>query len=259
MIPLKLYWWSRLQGGKKNFGDWLSPLLCEYLSGRPVVLTQPNACDLVAVGSILQRVKNRWFNRTVDIWGTGLIEDTPSIRSRHRYHALRGYRTDACLSHNSRPVYGDPGLLADLLVDDLPSTRQYTVGLVPHYTDQDDPQVRDFLVRNPHAVLLDIFSETREFIRKVASCEVILSSSLHGLVTADAVGRPNAWIRLSDRVKGNDFKFHDYYSAFGLTAQPFPLTNQTTESAVLAMAESYLRPGIERIKANLVAAFPYRR
>ena len=178
MTPLKLYWSSSLQDGKKNFGDWLSPLLCEYLSGRPVVHARPNRCDLVAVGSILNKVKNWWFNRTVDIWGAGLIEVLPPFRSRHCYHALRGRRTDACIHHDCQPVYGDPGLLAGLLVDDLPTATQYTVGLVPHYKDQNDPLVREFLARHPHAVLLDVLSETRDFIRQVAMARAITRSAL---------------------------------------------------------------------------------
>ena len=50
-------------------------------------------------------------------------------------------------------------------------------------------------------------------IHEIAKCEHILSSSLHGLVVADALGIPNGWIKLSDRVVGDGFKFKDYGTA----------------------------------------------
>ncbi len=100
---LKVYWASGLKSGKPNFGDALSPLLCELLSGRPAVHTRPNRCDLVAIGSILHRVSHRWFSRKVHVWGTGLMEQKTPFPSRHHYHALRGRLTQACLRHEGNP------------------------------------------------------------------------------------------------------------------------------------------------------------
>lgn len=255
---LKVYWASGLKSGKPNFGDALSPLVCELLSGRPAVHTRPNRCDLVAIGSILHRVSHRWFSRKVHVWGTGLMEQKTPFPSRHHYHALRGRLTQACLRHEGNPVLGDPGLLCHLLLDN-PPRKQYPLGLAPHYADQDSPVIREFLARNPHAVLVDVLNEPRAVIEQISRCEVILSSSLHGLAASDALGIPNAWIRLSGHVRGRDFKFHDYYSVFGIDPQPFPLTALTQLEEVLALAESYSRPGLAKIQADLVASFPFKR
>ena len=56
------------------------------------------------------------------------------------------------------------------------------------------------------------------------SCETIASSSLHGLIAADSFHIPNLWIKLSNRIIGNDFKYHDYYSSYGLEQSFVDLT-----------------------------------
>lgn len=261
MPPLRLYWSTSLQQGRRNFGDWLSPVLCELLSGRQIVHARPNRCDLVAVGSILAKVKNRFWNRTIDIWGPGLIEDIGPFRCPHRVHAVRGWLTARRMVNQQITVVGDPGLLCSLLVspDSLPG-KKHTVGLIPHYEDLEHPWVHGFLERHSRARLISVFSETVSFLHQVAQCEVVLSSSLHGLVTADALGVPSAWMRLSDRQWGDDFKYHDYYSIYGEgNSVPWPFGPDTTEEQVLAVAEHYARPGLDRIKQQLLDSFPFPR
>ena len=44
------------------------------------------------------------------------------------------------------------------------------------------------------------------------SCRQIVTSSLHGLVVADAYGLLSAWLE-SSTPKGGEFKFHDYFAS----------------------------------------------
>jgi hypothetical protein len=53
----------------------------------------------------------------------------------------------------------------------------------------------------------------------IAAAEVVISSSLHGIVFAHAYNRPAVWLKLSDRVIGAGFKFHDYYGSIGFRPQ----------------------------------------
>lgn len=56
------------------------------------------------------------------------------------------------------------------------------------------------------------------------SCKCVLSSSLHGLIVADALGVPNRRIVLSDKIIGGDLKFDDYYSVYFDKAEDAPVT-----------------------------------
>nr|WP_281241626.1 polysaccharide pyruvyl transferase family protein [Desulfuromonas thiophila] len=256
--PLKLYWSSGLKDGRKNFGDWLSPVLCEAISGRPVVHAKPNRCDLVAVGSILQRLKNHFWSHRVHVWGSGLIGQAPPFRTPHHIHAVRGRLTAAALRNRSIRVLGDPGLLCPLLLPDKASAKRWRVGIVPHYKDQQHPAVATF-AKQAGVQVIDIFSETREFLSQISQCDFVLSSSLHGLIVADALQIPNGWIKLSDAVRGNDFKFADYYSVFGLeTLRPLPFGPATTPAEVADWCATYQRPGLAEVQKQLYDTFPLR-
>lgn len=260
MKPLKLYWSSSLKNGRKNFGDWLSPVLVQHLSGREVVHAAPNDADLVAIGSILQRVKHRWWNRRVNIWGSGFIEAREPVAARHHYHAVRGKQTAQLITGVNPPALGDPGLLVDRLLPHYAQVpKRYAVGLVPHYKDQQHPAVQQFLQRVPNSAVIDILSEPMDFLPQLAACEFVLSSSLHGLIVADAFRIPNAWIELSSSVRGEQFKFRDYYSVFDID-NPKALSLDSLSTAVIAdIATSYQRGKLAEVQQSLLSAFPFRR
>lgn len=108
---------------------------------------------------------------------------------------------------------GDGGLLYPLLLRKQPA-KKYTVGIIPHYMDQQLPTVKELAVRFKGAVIIDVLDEPLKVLEQIAACEKILSSSLHGLIVADALDIPNRHVHFSDNVRGNGFKFRDYYSVF---------------------------------------------
>jgi len=257
MQPIKLYWSSGLKNGKKNFGDGLSPVLCEAISGRKIVYAKPQRCDLVAVGSLLQRLKNHFWTHRVHVWGTGLIERHPPFHTPHFIHAVRGKLTANALKNKQVRAFGDPGLLSEILLSGRKFEKKFRVGLIPHYKDQKNPAIIEFS-KQSKVTIIDIFSETIDFLEQVARCEIILSSSLHGLIIADALRIPNGWIKLSKKVRGNDYKFSDYYSVFGLEKMhPYPFSEESTTKDLDTLCQTYNRPGLEKIKQQLFEAFPF--
>lgn len=257
---IKLYWSTSLQNGRKNFGDWLSPLLVEALSGCKVVHARPNTCDLMALGSIMAKAKNHFWNRKIDIWGSGLIEDIGAFHSPHRIHALRGKKTATAISNQTVKVLGDPGLLCPILFPDNVGTKKESlVGFIPHYVDQGHPVLEKICARYPAFTTIDVFESALNFMQRVASCEIIVSSSLHGLITADAFGVPSIWMKLTENVWGNDFKFHDYLSVYSQEdVKPFIPSATTTDKEIIRLADTVRRPGIDAIKKSLYEAFPFK-
>jgi pyruvyltransferase len=260
MRPLKLYWCARLVRGRKNFGDWISPELCRALSGREVEYASANSADLVAVGSILSRVKTHFWNRRVDVWGSGLMSQKKTGRPIHRYHAVRGALTQELVGAQSVSALGDPGLLVDLLFPkfaDVP--KRWDIGLVPHHIDQSHPSVKAFTSKIPGARVLDILSGTQEFLSELAACRFVLSSSLHGLVAADAFGIPNTRVTITDELRGGGFKFRDYYSAFGMEMPETRVLGRVDENFIEQARQNYSRPRLKEIKQSLLRAFPFPR
>lgn len=219
-----------------NWGDALSPVLVKLLSGKTVVHLDGLHHDrYLVIGSILGNANER-----SEVWGSGFIQEKARVLGKPRaVHAVRGplSRTTLLEQGISCPeVYGDPALLLPRFFNpDVP--KNYPVGIVPHYIDKKNPWLKSHNL-NPEVLILDIESGIENFVKAVKSCEVIISSSLHGLICADAYGIPNLWVTLSDQVIGGDFKFRDYRLSIGADdPSPIRITSGTTLHELVKKAE----------------------
>ena len=90
---------------------------------------------------------------------------------------------------------------------------------------------------------------------------MILSSSLHGLVAADSFGIPNIRMVCSDRIYGGDFKYDDYYSAFGYTSHSRLDTRRENINSVaiekIVANYKITQEQVRRKKAELLQSFPF--
>ncbi|MDF1563192.1 MAG: polysaccharide pyruvyl transferase family protein [Deltaproteobacteria bacterium] len=241
----------------RNWGDALAPWLIERLSGvAPEVVPLREPCEranLLTVGSVLRMADAR-----TTVWGSGFIsaddglglqdwgEARGEVRARPAaVRAVRGPLTREklrAMSVDCPEVYGDPALLLPRLVQ--PSAkRSFALGVVPHYTDRRhpaleelraDPAVRVIDVRLGKLGLLLGRPDLERFIREITRCERIVSSSLHGLVVAEAYGIPSQRARLGDGVVGGDFKFEDFLASVGREGEAaLTLDRTTTRQAIL--------------------------
>lgn len=212
---IRMAWWDPIP----NLGDVVSPLIVSHLSGRAVMRVPDRAHGkLLAVGSVLNRARDGDV-----VWGTGLISAEARPKgTRLLVTAVRGPRTAARLRGlgiDCPAVYGDPGCLLPRLVPRPPDAApRYPLGIIAHHRDQDLVTLHDPSIR-----LLDILSPPAAFVRALCECERVVSSSLHGIIFAEAYGIPAHWLELSDRVLGGGHKFADYYEGTGRDA-PAPLT-----------------------------------
>lgn len=265
-MSIKLYWCrgkGRDDSTQRNFGDYLSPLLVEMLAEKPVVYAPVHKADMMAIGSILPReskARRFFLPRRLHIWGAGTDAPGLSFSARHHYHALRGVKSlEQVAGVRGTPALGDPGLLAEHWWAGRPKPeKRYRVGLIPHYVDQNNPQVQA-AAKLEGVCLIDVFWPVEDVLRAIQSCDFILSSSMHGLIVADSFSVPNRRLRLSAGLI-SDFKFVDYYSAFSLS-EPEPLSAQ----ALVALADvdpaelvgDYSRPGLAELQRGLLQAFPH--
>lgn len=134
-------------------------------------------------------------------------------------HALRGEKTRKRLSDilekNISCVLADPGILAPMIVE--PCEKRYHVGIVPHHWDVDEEVFEEMLNHYLNSKFIDVHDEPEKVLKEISQCEYIISTSLHGLIVADSYRIPNCWCEISDRVEGEGFKFHDYFSSFAPT------------------------------------------
>lgn len=194
--------WCAGCGRGSNFGDQLGPLLLRAFGIEPV-WAAPADAELITVGSILSKVPDGWRGTVL---GSGFIRAgmTKDLR-RARVLALRGTLTRGATRLRATPVLADPGILAPRLW--VPAHGD-GLAIVPHYVDH------ELAKRYPHARVVDITAPPADVVAGITGASRIITSSLHGLITADAYGIPHS-VEPHEDVIGGLFKFRDYVSAFG--------------------------------------------
>ncbi len=242
--------WSK----SENWGDALTPHLVKLVSGKLARYEENSQCwKHFVIGSILDRA-----DKYSIVWGSGMIAPYAlPLAQPHAIHAVRGPLTRERLIRagiSCPAVFGDPALLLPRFFN--PSrTLKWKLGVIPHYTDLDHPWINS--IRQESGVsVINIHSPIEDFVHQVLSCECILSSSLHGLICADAYGLPNRRIILHDKLIGGDFKFHDYYGAMRLTPE-MPLRPTPGEFAGDLVA-AITRYGCDLDIDLLLRACPFR-
>lgn len=197
---------------KPNYGDLLTPMIVKYVSGQDTTHVPGNQeGKLLVIGSGM----NRWLRKGDTVWGYGSRNTDKfgkiNVPEGVRFWAVRGKMTrENILKDNPDievpEVYGDPACLMPLIYTP-PKKKEYEIGLIPHYVDK-----QRFHVLNPKIKIIDVFSDPIKIINDINKCEVIISTSLHGTITAEAYGIPVVWLQVSDKVLGGWFKFNDYLS-----------------------------------------------
>lgn len=226
--PLKAFWWNRFP----NLGDALTPILLQSFD-HDVVRAEPEGAEVCVIGSVLEQLGSHYQGAIV---GTGFLRDGPPMHFPNaRVLGVRG-PLSAARAGLKDVVLGDAGLLAPRLVAP-PRKPVVRVGLVPHYKDKGDLRLAELADRlSGHVKLIDIQAEPRDVIAEISACECVLSSSLHGLITAEAFGRRTGWLVLSEHVLGAGFKFRDHYAALGAEAVSTGLRGDETTDELAAYA-----------------------
>jgi hypothetical protein len=244
-------YWSKCGPRAGNFGDKLTSLILDYLN-VPHQWTPASRADIFGIGSIVEAIPDGFSGI---VWTSGQIhESTRKDLRQATVLALRGRETLCRTLATSRDVpLGDGGLLIDLLY--RPTPKKYKLGLIPHYVDARDAVLPMVAATSREITVIDICGNTLDVIQRVGECEFILSSSLHGLITADSLGIPADWMELSSAagIIGGGFKFADYFTVFGVTdKEPIRPKPSDRLDTLLPRLPTSPRPGLDAIKAQLL-------
>lgn len=246
---LPLYYWQ--QPNFVNFGDYISFEIVQRIVGGPIKLYKYKhgvlEKRLLAVGSLLFCAKDGDV-----VWGSG----TNGKRATHKDYtfktldvrAVRGPLTRAFLINEYHipcpEIYGDPALLIPCLFPEFQRAEnpQYDYIVIPNYGDLKlFPKEVD-----PHVVYpIDPWDEV---VAKILDSKFVISSSLHGIIVAEAFGIPARYLRVSE--KEPLLKYADYY--FATNRPEFKFAN-SIEEALQMGGEPPCKCDVER----LYNAFPF--
>ena len=234
--PWKLWCFSL-----RNFGDALTPyILTKY--GVPFELVDSfEAANLLGIGSNLDRVRHD--NAPIVVWSAGFmypknrpVRYGPDVR----FLGVRGHLTEATIEP-ARPgelSIGDGGLLVGTLFNHAGVAKTHDIGVIPHMSDV-RAAAGQGLAHWAGARIIDVLAPLEQVLGDIASCRRIVSSSLHGLVTADAFGIPSCYAVFNGGrdVEGEGFKYADYASALGYEITRVEIGAETTREGVIGVID----------------------
>ena len=201
---VKAYWWREAP----NFGDALAPLLIEHFTDLEVEWDTISHASVASIGSILEHIPPLWDGYVL---GSGKLFEYSRLHLHTRTAKVLSIRGP--LSARGIPgsfTLGDPGLLADELVG--PQEKKWDLGIVPHWQDGDLVARYVGVIKAPHTfTVINPGDDPLDVLRQIGSCHRIVTSSLHGMIVADAFGIPRkVEICKAMARDGGDFKFRDY-------------------------------------------------
>lgn len=217
LIPV--YYWD----GEPNFGDLIGPYLISKITGIPVLniknLRHPG---IMAVGSILQMIDRK----NMVIWGSGLMYELKDTQIKSfKNHApqilsVRGKESaqhliEAGINIPDQKFYGDPALILPLFY--TPSIKDSKkIGICPHYSHK--PYFLESIIGKNNFKIINVQNDVETVVDEIASSAACISTSLHGLIVAQAYGIPWVWLEICDKnLSGGDFKFKDFFSTLNET------------------------------------------
>lgn len=216
---LPLLWWDKPYPG--NYGDWLSPLILQQVTGRSVRFQRHDEIKagphLIAVGSI-----GRFAQKSSILVGTGFSRADTEIAPDATYISVRGPHSARLVAEAGGPRidrFGDPAaILPRLMPLARPQQTNGRLALVRHFAH------RRISLRLPehvdeHSVLVSHRAGIEALIGTLLRYDSVLTSAMHVYITCQAYGIPVGLITFEgfeDAVSGDQMKYRDYAAGVGL-------------------------------------------
>ena len=241
--------------GNRNLGDALSPLLVEWMLRRNNIdpnLHTGRTKHLYAVGSILQM-----GYQNASVWGSGFAYELSGLQGRLHGSAVRkldircvrGPKTRDTLirlGHHCPECYGDPVALMPLFYQPKEVERK-DYYIIPQYWYEQETRKQ---YGDDHILSMNT-EDYRSVIDRIASADMVASSSLHGLILAEIYGTPAVFFRA--RGPRFDYKYIDWYESTGRVLIP------EDDAAAALRKEGQVLSEKQRSKLmnDLLSSFPY--
>lgn len=194
----------------RNLGDRFAANVIDYVSDALPVLSRKEEQHVLSVGSILFMA-----GPNSHLWGIGCLSSSLpdfTVDSRN-IHALRGRHTADLLTKAGYALqdipFGDPGILAAEVIakqcDQSAKQAHTEIAIIPHYSNYDSYKTHYGASREVN--IIDMGTDRIDVISEIASADIVISESLHGLIFGCALGKRITWI---GNPNADKFKYYDW-------------------------------------------------
>lgn len=266
---IRLYY----QNAENNFGDILSKEIVSYFAKSEVEWSPLKRADLVALGSLGERVALKKFKRyclslgrPLNIWGMGFLQPGSRISSNFlKIHALRGMHSKERFGIRSPLPLGDPGLLVPLIYDFKRESTNQILCLGHLHDTQANKWIDHIREINPDKkiVHLCLSNDVKKVVYEIARSEAVVSSAMHPLIVAQSYEVPFMWVNCGENLHaGNRYKFEDYFSVFNMTPESvdvnFIFQKKLTNAHFYKVIEESIVSSVKihTVQQDLIDSFP---
>lgn len=247
--------WIIPEGKFQNVGDYISVEIVKNtckLFGIDMNQHIDGTKHLYAIGSILMGYQD------AVIWGSGFGYDNSEkiyfmlnslihkLCHKIDIRAVRGPETRRLLmkiGYSCPEVYGDPAVLLPLFYKKRP-THKISYVIIPHYSKLEK-------YRGRKDILETFQPNWQTFIDALLEANLVVSSSLHGIILAEAYGIPA--VMLNDTPSSDITKYKDWY--YSTERYNFIIAN-SLEEAIRTEPKPLNKNVVNRIQTELLNAFP---
>ena len=238
-----------------NLGDFLSSVVVDYCCRKNNIKINNKTSrtyNLYAIGSLLLM-----GHQSATVWGSGLpykpfLSKTIthySILRKLDIRLVRGPLTQAelvKLGHDCPNIYGDPALIMPFIYN--PTCRKISneYGVIPHYSMEN--KVEQYFDRDN--IISMRTNNYKRVINRICTCSRIITSSLHGMILAEAYGVPV--VLVSDRPKPLLFKYEDYL----MSTERYLSYENTWEEGLNSSKILPLPQNLRSLQLNIISTFP---
>ena len=224
---------------------------------------------LFTLGSIFHMVR-----QDDHVWGTGI---NPKWQRRLpkslTLHSVRGPETGKKMEEkygqSVTKKRGDPGFLIPFLYPDYYHMPTRNVGEAPNYNKHkfcfvphaQDLNLNEIVHPPPDLEIISVKQHWQPMLEKIRMCDFVVSTSLHGIVVADAMGIPTKWFQFpggkTQKTEGN-FKYRDYLWSVGRTSVEEPI--RMFDMSDFRNASTYIEPlpltTRKKLMTDFMSSFP---
>jgi pyruvyltransferase len=223
----------KLNYGKGNFGDSVNKVFWSKMTEKNIIDNNKSK-HYLTTGSIMELCNDNsvifgtgFISNNSDLGGTLFKSNTNKKKASPTVISVRGPKTRNKLldmNINCPANYGDPLILFPCIYNKkkIIKNSKLIIGIIPHYVDFNNKNVNT-LIRNLNnnnyntkKINILVGEDYEDFLSKINDCDVIISSSLHGVIMGIVYNKKTIFIEFSKKVRGNKFKFNDFFESIDI-------------------------------------------